>query len=372
MRARDGISYTALSCAGVAAATAGCFSASSSGGGPQASFDASMDTAFSDNDAGADSSSPPVEAGGDVTVPPVDSGTAVVDSGHDAAPEAGCAPGSVAGFVVPPYVHAQSQAIICQDSEDAWFAQQCFGAGATLETCAAYATSNAADAGPDAAPFITSNGCAACLRDAREQRRGLRPRRGGHHRHAQPRRLHRARRHQRDGPVVRPGRAGRRRLRRLRVQDHLPGDGRRLARRLHRVHAPPPLPARAAPTRSRPRRASRPSSATAAPPPARGCSSGASAAPIPRPRSPSWPCSSARPDRAPAAPRPGPPPSPREGATGAGARGPRLRPWARPAGSPAQASRSRPSQPCRPRGSPSASPPLPPSARRSAASRPAP
>jgi hypothetical protein len=163
MRARDGISYTALSCAGVAAATAGCFSASSSGGGPQASFDASMDTAFSDNDAGADSSSPPVEAGGDVTVPPVDSGTAVVDSGHDAAPEAGCAPGSVAGFVVPPYVHAQSQAIICQDSEDAWFAQQCFGAGATLESCAAYATSNAADAGPDAGPFITSNGCAACL-----------------------------------------------------------------------------------------------------------------------------------------------------------------------------------------------------------------
>jgi hypothetical protein len=163
MRVRVGISYTALSCAGAAVATAGCFSASSGGGQPQANFDASIDSAFPEGDAAADTFVPPVEAGNDVTVPPVDSGTPFVDAGHDAAPEAGCAPGSVAGFVAPPYVPAQSQNIICQDSEDAWFAQQCFGAGATLESCAAFATSVPADAGPEAGPAIQSPGCAQCL-----------------------------------------------------------------------------------------------------------------------------------------------------------------------------------------------------------------
>src|ERR1700677_4727850 len=99
-------------------------------------------------------------AGAAVTVAPQEAG---VDAGPDAAPEAGCAPGSIAGFVVPPYVHAENGGIICQDNEDAWFAQQCFGAGADLETCAAFASSAPADAGPDAAPVIQSQGCAPCL-----------------------------------------------------------------------------------------------------------------------------------------------------------------------------------------------------------------
>jgi hypothetical protein len=160
MRVRVAMSCTAITCAGAAVAAAGCFSSSSGGGSPGVSFDAGFDSTFPDDAEGVDTSAPPVEAGNDVTVTPQEAG---VDAGIDAAPEAGCAPGSIAGFVVPPYVHAENGGIICQDSEDGWFAQQCFGAGADLETCAAFATSAPADAGPEAGPVITSQGCATCL-----------------------------------------------------------------------------------------------------------------------------------------------------------------------------------------------------------------
>src|SRR5580658_7629905 len=117
MRVRVAMSCTAITCAGAAVATAGCFSASSSGGPPGVSFDAGVDSTFPEGDAAADTFVPPVEAGNDVTVtvPPQEAG---VDA--EAAPEAGCAPGSIAGFVVPPYVHAENPGIICQDNEDAW------------------------------------------------------------------------------------------------------------------------------------------------------------------------------------------------------------------------------------------------------------
>jgi hypothetical protein len=164
MRVRVGISFTALSCAGAAVVTAGCFSASSGGSGPQTDFDASLDSSFPIDDSSVDSFVPPAEAGPEAMA--VDSGVGPVDEGaplHEAAVEAGCGPIDITGFVVPPYVSAQGQSIYCNDSEDYWFSQQCFGPGATLETCANFATSSAADAGPDAGPFITSSGCAACL-----------------------------------------------------------------------------------------------------------------------------------------------------------------------------------------------------------------
>lgn len=168
MRVRVGISFTALSCAGAAVATAACFSNSSGGSGPQPDFDASLDSSFPIDDSSVDSFVPPVEGGQDAVAFVPESGVAPVDSGQldaaaEAAVEAGCGPTSIAGFVVPPYVNATPQNIYCNDSEDYWFSQQCFGPGATLETCASFASSSAADAGPDAGPFIQSSGCAACL-----------------------------------------------------------------------------------------------------------------------------------------------------------------------------------------------------------------
>ncbi len=161
MRVRVGISFTALSCAGAAVATAACFSASSGGSGPQPDFDASLDSSFPIDDSSLDSFVPPAQDG---PGPAQDTGSVPPhDAGVEATVEAGCGPTSIAGFVVPPYVSAQSQNIVCNDSEDYWFSQQCFGPGATLETCASFASSSAADAGPDAGPFITSSGCAACL-----------------------------------------------------------------------------------------------------------------------------------------------------------------------------------------------------------------
>ena len=157
MRVKVGISCTAITCVGAAmASTASC--SSSSGPPPQGGFDAAANNdAMFQADSGPDALTP--DAGQDVTVG-VDSG---VDSGPDVAQEAGCAPRGIAGFQVPPYVHANSQVIICTDTEDAWFVQQCLSDAATLESCAAFADSGPADAGPEAGPVITSPGCAQCL-----------------------------------------------------------------------------------------------------------------------------------------------------------------------------------------------------------------
>jgi hypothetical protein len=162
MRVRVGISCTAITCAGAGAAigVVGCFSNSSAGPGTQPTFDASVDSSFPMEDSSADTFVPPVEAAVDSGV---DSTVAPVDAGKDSAPEAGCSPIAITGFTVPPYVHAQFQNILCQNSQDAWFAQQCFGTGATLESCAAFATSAPADAGPDAEPVIGIGSCSACL-----------------------------------------------------------------------------------------------------------------------------------------------------------------------------------------------------------------
>jgi hypothetical protein len=171
MRRNVGMSCTAITCVcagtGAALATAACFSASSGGNQPLPSFDASMDTSFSE-EAGPDTSMPPpeaaAEAAADVTVPPTEAG---MDAGLDAH-EAGCAPPSIAGFMVPPYVHANPQTIACNglgnsDLEDHWFAQQCFGDAATYQSCQSFASSSPGDAGPEAGPVITDPGCAACL-----------------------------------------------------------------------------------------------------------------------------------------------------------------------------------------------------------------
>lgn len=165
MRATVRFSCNAITCAGAAAASvaaSACVSSSAGPGNTNPSFDASIDSSFpvEDSSTPEDSTAPPVDAGADTAV-------AVMDSGHEAAPEAGCAPGSVAAFQVPPYVHANQQNTICisgfDNHEDFWFAQQCFGDAATLETCAAFATSSAPDAGPEAGPVIAEPGCASCL-----------------------------------------------------------------------------------------------------------------------------------------------------------------------------------------------------------------
>ena len=157
MRVTFGISCTAITCAGAGVGMASCSSSSSAP--PQTPFDGSMgDGAVFEVDSGGDA--PGQDAGKDVTVTPMDSG---VDATVDAAPEAGCAPRGITGFQVPPYVHANSQVIICTNPQDYWFVQQCLSDAATLETCAAFADSGPPDAAPEAGPVITSAACAQCL-----------------------------------------------------------------------------------------------------------------------------------------------------------------------------------------------------------------
>jgi hypothetical protein len=164
MRISVKFSCTAITCAGAAVATASCFNSSSGGNGPTTSFDSGVDSSFPDasmpEDSSVDTATPPADAGADTTV-------AVVDSGHDAAPEPGCAPGNVSGFQVPPYVHANPQQLDCianfDNHEDYWFAQQCFSDAATLETCAAFASSGYPDAGPEGGPVIQEPSCGPCL-----------------------------------------------------------------------------------------------------------------------------------------------------------------------------------------------------------------
>jgi hypothetical protein len=140
-----------------------CVTSSGGPGNSNPGFDASIDSSFPMEDSSTpaeDSTAPPLDAGADTAV-------TVMDSGHEAAPEAGCGPGSVAGFQVPPYVHANPQLLDCtanlDNHEDYWFAQQCFSDAATLETCAAFATSSYPDAGPEAGPVIQEPSCGPCL-----------------------------------------------------------------------------------------------------------------------------------------------------------------------------------------------------------------
>jgi hypothetical protein len=157
MRVKLGLSCTAVTCAGAAlASVTSCFSNSSGGGAePDASiFDTSTGDVYV-----------PSYDAGDVIVTTMDAGLdAPADALPDAPAEAGCAPRAITGFQVPPYVHAQSQMFGCNiDSEDYWFAQQCFGDAATLETCADFADSGLPDGGPEAGPVIVDQTCPACL-----------------------------------------------------------------------------------------------------------------------------------------------------------------------------------------------------------------
>ena len=140
----------------VSAATATCAGATLFGvtscvgddnASPQPGIDASLsdvgqpDTAITTVDSSLDAS-PPADAGPDV----------VVDTGADASIP--CAPGSITGFVVPPYVHANPQpGIVCDDTNDQDMAALCADAAA-FSACAAFPATYDASSYP---------ACGACL-----------------------------------------------------------------------------------------------------------------------------------------------------------------------------------------------------------------
>jgi hypothetical protein len=150
--------------AGTTAAFAGA-SCVSSDNATQGGQDASVDTYVPVP--GADTSVPQVDsalpsedAGADVAVV-VDSAVPIVDSAViDAADAAtfdanpGCVPGSITGFVAPPYVPAVPNGpLYCNDTNDLEIGQLCADAS-TFGACTSYATAD--DGGVAAA-------CSACL-----------------------------------------------------------------------------------------------------------------------------------------------------------------------------------------------------------------
>ena len=68
-----------------------------------------------------------------------------------------CAPGSLTGFTVPPYVSAREQMFVCYNAEWNPLAEACVGDASTLSACANFGTTGGEDGGP------IDPDCASCF-----------------------------------------------------------------------------------------------------------------------------------------------------------------------------------------------------------------
>ncbi|MGO8994645.1 MAG: hypothetical protein ACLQVI_15120 [Polyangiaceae bacterium] len=157
MRRRYRVSYATAACAGTGIAIgafgiASCVSnqAPPPPGGTTFPDGATADTAAPSEDSGIDTG---FDAGA------TDTGTPAVDAADaadaaDATPP--CAPGSVAGFVLPAYIHSyQSPDNPCETRDNAALAASCAVDDSTFESCSTYPA--------EAVLWGTSSQCTACL-----------------------------------------------------------------------------------------------------------------------------------------------------------------------------------------------------------------
>ncbi|MGO8994646.1 MAG: hypothetical protein ACLQVI_15125 [Polyangiaceae bacterium] len=177
MPRRAKLSYAAFACACAATAVSvGAFAIVSCVGSSNNTPPSGEDGSFAeeggnppgtDGGSGADGTSPTgtdgsVSDGGrtDASEPVADGSNdaplGTLDAGFDAADAAPpCAPGSIAGFVVPGYVHAAAPQYPCQVSDVVALAESCAGDASTYSQCANYAN--------EAQIFQQSPQCTACL-----------------------------------------------------------------------------------------------------------------------------------------------------------------------------------------------------------------
>jgi hypothetical protein len=189
MRRQKKGTYAALACAGSAAVLGTLGSVSCVGGTPTQpnpgageDLDASippLDGAPPPAEAAADATKPPADAGvdaTDATEPPADAGVdaTVTDAGMDAGFDSGldgpvdvvvvdvadaapppCAPGSIAGFTPPGYVHAAAPQNPCASNDIQALSESCAGDASTYSLCSGFPT--------EALLWGESPACTSCL-----------------------------------------------------------------------------------------------------------------------------------------------------------------------------------------------------------------